>query len=155
MSAPNIIPFRREPMSTRTIEGAAGTGASHRPPAGAQPFPPALEALAAEHVETLRGGLYEQLVDLIERAHDERRGYAHRVVGTIADVALDGLLKTRDDLDGALWRMARQDAAREAKALAEPFLTMTQDAAVAEFRYLTRAQREAVSFVLSQPDGGA
>lgn len=147
MSA-SILPFpfsSATSPATRTGCSAAGTGASHRPPAGAQTLPADLEALATAHAETLRmGSICDQLADLIERATDERSGYAHRPIGVMADVALDGLLKVKDDLDATVRSLSIRGALAEARDLDAAFADMTPDDQAVELGFLRADQKRAL-----------
>lgn len=156
----SILPFPFSSATSPAIRtgcSAAGTGASHRPPAGAQTLPADLEALATAHAETLRmGSICDQLADLLERVTDERSGYAHRPIGVMADVALDGLLKVKDDLDATIRSLAIRGALAEARELDQELSNQPQDEALATWRELTPAQRSAVIWVQQQAlDGGA
>lgn len=158
-----IIPFTRR-VAVHPGGPAAGetVSAAPRPTQAAAettPIPGDLEALAASHAADLRmGSICDAVEDLIERARDERTGYAHRPVGVIADIALDGLLKVKADLDATIRSLALRGALAEAKELDRELSDQPQDDAIALWRELTPAQRAAVIWVQQQamaPGGAA
>jgi len=155
----SIHPFTRSPVrSGPDTLGAAETGAGHGPIAGAHPFPADLEPLAASHADDLRlGSICDAVEDLIERARDERTGYAHRPMGVIADVALDGLLKIKADLDATVRALSVRGALAEAQELDRELADKSPDEQISVWRELTPAQRSAVIHVqkLAMTGGGA
>jgi len=155
-----ILPFTRR---VAVHPGGPATGEkapeSIAPAPGATPIPGDLEALAASHAADLRlGSICDAVEDLIERATDERAGYAHRPLGVIADIALDGLLKVKADLDATVRALAARTALAEARELDRELSDMDQAEALSLWRELTPAQKSAVIWVQSEamtPGGAA
>lgn len=157
-----ILPFQRSSATSpayRTGCSAVETSPSAPPPlALGDTLPADLEPLAQSHAEDLRlGSICDAVDDLIERASDERNGYAHRPLGVIADIALDGLLKVKADLDATVRSLSARTALAEARELDREISNMDQAEALAVWRTLTKAQQSAVIWVQSQamPGGAA
>jgi len=154
-----IIPFSRRVAVYPGGPATGETAPARALDAGATHIPADLEALVASHAEDLRmGSILDVVDDLIERATDERAGYAHRPLGVIADIALDGLLKVKADLDATVRSLAARTALAEARELDRELSDLDLTGALEIWRELTPAQQGAVIWVQSEamtPGGAA
>lgn len=125
-------------------EGAEG-GAAHPPLP--QTFPEQLEALARELADDIRmSGAYNGLLDLIDRARDERdRAKKSTPAAIIAGSILGTTVDLQTTLDAVIDRLARRAAIADALRLDEELADINTAAERdAEFNQLRPAQRAAV-----------
>ncbi|MFZ5669087.1 MAG: HNH endonuclease signature motif containing protein [Pseudomonadota bacterium] len=123
---------------------AEGGTAAPSPP---QAFPDQLEALARELADEMRmSGTYNGLLDLIERAKDERDGAKPNTPPSIiAGSVLGATVDLQLGLDAVIDRLARRAAIAEAQRLDEELADIdTAAERDAEFNLLRPAQRAAV-----------